>query len=320
MAAAPAPTASDAPDVGNPCTTAIATGTPRKPLPSSTLNGSPVIPKYRWSYDRMTSSSSQSRSGSERPALPGEHDGVALHHLEQRGEDRLGERRRAGEPAARRVRDRACAPSPVARGRRSRPGGTPRFRRRARCPGRTVAGVSSPNSTNGNLGSASCVGWKRAKRAGRTAASPSAAAVVVRTRSSGTKSAEYRSSASPIAAARARAGSGWAPLPKSTVARPSVRRADASSLAQFGRHASSVVEVVESVCVTMPTSGDTASSRFGERVVHACERPIRQRRGHAIASCHGDGTARTGVPQDAQRGTRSSRSNRRRTIVPQSSA
>src|SRR4029078_9245792 len=67
VAAAPAPTASDAPDVGNPCTTAIATRTSRKPLAPSTPNGSPVIPKYRWSYDRTTSSSPQSRSGNERP-------------------------------------------------------------------------------------------------------------------------------------------------------------------------------------------------------------------------------------------------------------
>ncbi len=109
VAVAPAPTASDAPDVGESVTTAmIATGTSRKPLPSSTLNGSPVIPKYRWSYDRINVVAAPVQERQRKAALPGEHHGVALHHLEQRGEDRLGERRRAGEPAARRVRDRRC--------------------------------------------------------------------------------------------------------------------------------------------------------------------------------------------------------------------
>ena len=55
-------------------------------------------------------------------------------------------------------------------------------------------------------------------------------------------------------------GVGCAPLPYSTVSAPSVPPAGGELAAQFGRDASSVVCVVETVRVTMPTSGETAAS------------------------------------------------------------
>ena len=48
--------------------------------------------------------------GKREAALPREHHGVALDQLEERGQDRLAEGGGAGEPAARRVPDRARGP------------------------------------------------------------------------------------------------------------------------------------------------------------------------------------------------------------------
>ena len=48
--------------------------------------------------------------GKREAALPPEHHGVALDQLEERGKDRLAEGGSAGEPAARRVADRARGP------------------------------------------------------------------------------------------------------------------------------------------------------------------------------------------------------------------
>ena len=122
-------------------------------------------------------------------ALPREHHRVALDQLEERRKDGLGECRGARSPLD---VEYATGRTVVAgRARKTSSAGRYPCRPSSRdTPSTKIVYVSSVKATNGNVGSSSCVGWKSAKRDGRTAASPSAPAVESRSCSRGTWSAE----------------------------------------------------------------------------------------------------------------------------------
>ena len=303
-AAAPAPTASAARDPGGPCTTAIAIGTSRKQLPSITSNRRPVEAKNRRSSVAQRLVVGPVEQGKREAALPARAS---------RRRARPARGARPGSPRRGWERRRArCSWS-------SRSGERPRLtqvdelcrevRRRAVRERHALDELRPRVLGERDEGEASLCVLQRVEEREPRRIDRRVPELPGRRRrrssSKGTNIAEYRSIASPIAAARARRALSCAPLPYSTVATPSVRRPDASSHAQFGKR-----RLVGRVRRRDGARDDADERR--DRVLEALEGLVDGRealgcecRCHAVASNHGDGTACSGDPQDGHRGTRS---------------